>query len=573
MEDHLGEASIKMAVHNAQRKQKKREVCESILSQLQDSGNDAASIPGFADELQAHFNRLPTRYALDVHIDRTEDVLTHKRLLEEAKVVRNVAAFHVRSVEIFPSEPPDNSISQTAPNQAVNDQRLQPPASEFNSPTSALIDKDKDDNSHHSQSSTHLTNVPRHEVTISCIDRPKLLSQLSALLADVGLNIREAHVFSTTDGYSLDVFVVDGWPSEGIEDLKRALRQALSILEPAALTSPKPVPEHVPRQNLPKCELKPEAVPLFSGTDDWEIDSSQLKFIRKVSTGSSGDLYQGSYCGQDVAVKVLYPERMNESMKLEFQQEVFIMRKVRHKNIVQFIGACTKPPNLCIVTEYMSGGSVYDYLHQQKAVLRIPMLLRVAIDVSKAMNYLHQNKIIHRDLKAANLLMDENEVVKVADFGVARVQAQSGIMTAETGTYRWMAPEVIEHKPYDCKADVFSFGIVLWELLTGQHSTLSTWSLVQVPYADLTPLQAAVGVVQKGLRPTVPEKTNPKLSELLHSSWKTDPAERPSFSEITGQLEEILKQVNEDVAGDAATRRKDKKMAGSFSTWKHSPTQ
>nr|PNR62499.1 hypothetical protein PHYPA_000923 [Physcomitrium patens] len=525
MEDHLGEASIKMAVHNAQRKQKKREVCESILSQLQDSGNDAASIPGFADELQAHFNRLPTRYALDVHIDRTEDVLTHKRLLEEAKVVRNVAAFHVRSVEIFPSEPPDNSISQTAPNQAVNDQRLQPPASEFNSPTSALIDKDKDDNSHHSQSSTHLTNVPRHEVTISCIDRPKLLSQ-------------------------------------GIEDLKRALRQALSILEPAALTSPKPVPEHVPRQNLPKCELKPEAVPLFSGTDDWEIDSSQLKFIRKVSTGSSGDLYQGSYCGQDVAVKVLYPERMNESMKLEFQQEVFIMRKVRHKNIVQFIGACTKPPNLCIVTEYMSGGSVYDYLHQQKAVLRIPMLLRVAIDVSKAMNYLHQNKIIHRDLKAANLLMDENEVVKVADFGVARVQAQSGIMTAETGTYRWMAPEVIEHKPYDCKADVFSFGIVLWELLTGQ-----------VPYADLTPLQAAVGVVQKGLRPTVPEKTNPKLSELLHSSWKTDPAERPSFSEITGQLEEILKQVNEDVAGDAATRRKDKKMAGSFSTWKHSPTQ
>lgn len=84
------------------------------------------------------------------------------------------------------------------------------------------------------------------------------------------------------------------------------------------------------------------------------------------------------------------------------------------------------------------------------------------------------------------MLISVLQVVKVADFGVARVQSQSGIMTAETGTYRWMAPEIIEHKPYDKKADVFSFGIVLWELLTGK-----------VPYADMTPLQAAVGVVQK----------------------------------------------------------------------------
>lgn len=89
----------------------------------------------------------------------------------------------------------------------------------------------------------------------------------------------------------------------------------------------------------------------------------------------------------------------------------------------------------------MSGGSIYDYLHKQKCGLKLPLLLRVAIDVSKGMNYLHRNKIIHRDLKAANLLMNENGVVKVADFGVARVQAQYGVMTAETGTYRWMAPE------------------------------------------------------------------------------------------------------------------------------------
>lgn len=172
-------------------------------------------------------------------------------------------------------------------------------------------------------------------------------------------------------------------------------------------------------------------------------------------------------------------------------------------------------------------------IYKQKRFFKLPALLKVAIDVSKGMNYLHQNKIVHRDLKAANLLMDENAVVKVADFGVAKVQSPSGVMTAETGTYRWMAPEVIEHKPYDRKADVFSFGIVLWELLTRK-----------LPYDHLSPLQAAVGVVQQGLRPTVPTNTDPKMVQLLERCWQQDPSSRPEFSEIT----EILINISNEVA-------------------------
>lgn len=108
-------------------------------------------------------------------------------------------------------------------------------------------------------------------------------------------------------------------------------------------------------------------------------------------------------------------------------------------------------------------------------------------------------------------------------------------MTAETGTYRWMAPEVIEHKPYDHKADVFSFGIMMWELLTGK-----------LPYESLTPLQAAIGVLKTGLRPTIPHNTHPKLAALLEKCWQKDPILRPDFSEILETLICIAKEVPEN---------------------------
>nr|CAD1844780.1 unnamed protein product [Ananas comosus var. bracteatus] len=364
---------------------------------------------------------------------------------------------------------------------------------------------------------------PIHEITFSTDDKPKLLSQLTSLLAEVGLSIREAHAFSTNDGYSLDIFVVDGWLSEDTGNLRSALKKEI------VKTKSKLPKEEV--EAMEECPTDHVQIPV-DGADVWEIDVRLLKFESKLAYGSYGNLYRGTYCSQDVAIKVLKPELVSIDRLREFAQEVYIMRKVRHKNVVQFIGACTRPPILCIVTEFMRGGSVFDFLHNKKGVFQLPDVLRIATDVSKGMNYLHHCNIIHRDLKTANLLMDENEVVKVADFGVARVKAQSGVMTAETGTYRWMAPEVIEHKFYDHKADVFSFGIVLWELLAGK-----------LPYEDLTPLQAAVAVVQKGLRPTIPKDTHPKLAVLLEKCWQQDPALRPNFSDILEILNIIAKEV------------------------------
>ncbi|XP_077231320.1 serine/threonine-protein kinase STY46-like [Tasmannia lanceolata] len=568
MEDN--ESSSSRAVRDSSptnpcQQRQKLEVYNEVLLRLRENGNEEANLPGFDDELWANFNRLPTRYALDVNVERAEEVLTHKRLLQLAYDPAKRPAFDVHVVQVSPvsdvnqldSSPSDSPRKENGQNSSsyLSKQRYILPSTAFGSSPN-LEALALEDNKPHVQDGESGVNGnpffarPMHEITFSTDDRPKLLSQLTSLLAEIGLNIQEAHAFSTVDGYSLDVFVVDGWPYEETEELRRALKKEIFKIEKQARLKPDSFPSIT--VNLPAgMESVHEHVKIpTDGTDVWEIDTRLLKFENKVASGSYGDLYRGSYCSQDVAIKVLKPERVNVDMQREFAQEIYIMRKVRHKNIVQFIGACTKPPSLCIIIEYMSGGSVYDFLHKQKGVFKLPSLLKVAIDVSKGMNYLHQNNIIHRDLKAANLLMDENEVVKVADFGVARVQSQSGVMTAETGTYRWMAPEVIEHKPYDHKADVFSFGIVLWELLTGK-----------LPYKYLTPLQAAVGVVQKGLRPTIPMHTHPKLEELLERCWQHDPTSRPDFSEIIV----ILRQISKEVGDEGVDKHKEKSLRGFLS--------
>ncbi|KAG9444369.1 hypothetical protein H6P81_015709 [Aristolochia fimbriata] len=523
------------------------DIRNDIYNRLVENGNEEAiSNPSFREQLDAHFSRLPASYGVDVNMDRVEDVLLHQRILAEAKDPEKRPVFHVRFLEHIQSRvdgDDDMWTSQTSKGcnsthggDMVDMRRNGDYEVDFE-PCSKLEDlnldvrrnvddaekKDLADSFSGSQDAVHL---PIHEVIFSTIDKPKLLSQLSALLSDIGLNIREAHVFSTTDGYSLDVFVVDGWPIEDTDGLQKALVKAIMGSEGSWSGSS---PSHSAIEKALAAQLR---------QGDWEINRRLLKLGEKIANGSCGDLYRGIYQGQDVAVKILRSEHLNEALEVEFAQEVMILREVRHQNVVQFIGACTKLPELCIVTEFMPGGSLYDFLHKNNNVLELSLLLKFAIDICKGMEYLHRNNIIHRDLKTANLLMDTKNVVKVADFGVARFQCQGGVMTAETGTYRWMAPEVINHQPYDQKADVFSFAIVLWELVTGK-----------IPYENLTPLQAALGVRQ-GLRPELPNNTHPKLLDLMRRCWEGEPSERPSFTDITAELENLLHEIEANTQPD-----------------------
>ncbi|XP_022772603.1 serine/threonine-protein kinase STY8-like isoform X2 [Durio zibethinus] len=530
--------AVDLAPSQSRKQRQKIEVYNDVLCQLRDLNIEEATFPTFEDELWAHFSRLPTRYAFDVNVERAQDVLMHKRLLQKARDPASGHAIEVRLVQVHSASDGNRvelghlKCARKADAQCSdypNKKRVHPPPAFGTSSDLEFVNEAK---RRVKDMGVVVYAKPihsrlMHEITISTNDKPKLLTQLTSLLSEVGLNIQEAHAFSTTDGYSLDVFFVDGWALEETEQLRNVLVKEISRVEHSQLKSHAIYHVRELEQTGNKLVSSNVNIPP-SGNDVWDIDTSLLKYESKLASGSYGDLYMGTFCGQDVAIKVLRTEHLNENLRREFIQEVNIMRKIRHKNVVQFIGACTRSPSLCILTEFMSGGSMYDLLHKQKSGFKLPFLLKVAIDVSNGMSYLHQNRIMHRDLKAANLLMDENGVVKVADFGVARVQAQSGVMTAETGTYRWMAPEVIEHKPYDHKADVFSFGVVLWELLTGK-----------LPYENLTPLQAALGVVQKGLRPAIPKHTHPKFVELLERCWQREPSLRPEFSEISDLLQEI----------------------------------
>ncbi|KAK4253124.1 hypothetical protein QN277_010940 [Acacia crassicarpa] len=514
------------------------DVRNDVYNRLVENGHGQEA--DFREQLDAHFNRLPPSYLFDVNIDRAEDVLLHQKLLNLARDPSKRPVYNIRFLEHIstrmdgqdqqivsgpssarPSSPTSNGEA------ASSHKRARDYAAEFE-PCSKLEDLNLDVGKNSKEVTDNYLqiheqpSVPVHEVIFSAIDKPKLLSQLSALLSDIGLNIREAHVFSTTDGYSLDVFVVDGWPVEDTHGLYEAMEKAVARSEGSWSRS---LNSHTTVEKAIKEEER---------SGDWEIDKRLLKMGERIASGSCGDLYHGVYLGQDVAVKILRSEHLNDALEDEFAQEVAILRQVHHKNVVRFIGACTTSPHLWIVTEYMPGGSLYDYLHKNHNMLNLCQLLKFAMDVCKGMEYLHRNSIIHRDLKTANLLMDINNVVKVADFGVARFLNQGGVMTAETGTYRWMAPEVINHQPYDQKADVFSFSIVLWELVTAK-----------VPYDAMTPLQAALGVRQ-GLRPELPKQGHPKLIDLMQRCWEAIPANRPSFPEITVELENLLKEVEND---------------------------
>ncbi|CAI8597668.1 unnamed protein product [Vicia faba] len=274
--------------------------------------------------------------------------------------------------------------------------------------------------------------------------------------------------------------------------------------------------------------------------EEWSADMSQLFIGSKFASGRHSRIYRGVYKQMDVAIKLVSQPEEDEDLaaflEKQFTSEVGLLLRLRHPNILTFIAACKKPPVFCIITEYLAGGSLRKYLHQQEPH-SVPheLVLKLALDIARGMEYLHSEGILHRDLKSENLLLDEDMCVKVADFGISCLESQCGSAKGFTGTYRWMAPEMIKEKHHTKKVDVYSFGIVLWELLTGL-----------TPFDNMTPEQAAFAVSYKNARPPLPSECPWAFSNLINRCWSSNPKKRPHFVEIVSILERFAKSLERD---------------------------
>ncbi|TYI34686.1 hypothetical protein ES332_A03G025600v1 [Gossypium tomentosum] len=267
---------------------------------------------------------------------------------------------------------------------------------------------------------------------------------------------------------------------------------------------------------------------------DCEIRWEDLHLGEEVGQGSYAVVYRGIWNGSDVAVKVYFAGEYKESTLLDYKKEIDIMRKLRHPNVLLFMGAVYSQERLAIVTEFLPRGSLFKALHKNNQALDVKRRMRMALDVARGMNYLHHRNppIVHRDLKSSNLLVDRNWNVKVGDFGLSRWKNGTFLTTKSgRGTPQWMAPEVLRNEPSNEKSDVFSFGVILWELMT-----------VSSPWNNLNSLQVVgvVGFMDRRLE--LPEGLDPQIESIISDCWQSNPENRPSFEDIINRMTGIVQK-------------------------------
>ncbi|KAI7841021.1 hypothetical protein COHA_005249 [Chlorella ohadii] len=299
---------------------------------------------------------------------------------------------------------------------------------------------------------------------------------------------------------------------------------------------------------------------MFDFDPEWEIDPSSLEIMEKLGEGEFGVVHRAKWYGTLVAAKIL--KGSNEIALGDFRGEIEILRRVHHPNAVQFLGACTKKEPYILVTELMSGGSLADAFRRPQ-VFPTRRAVEIALDAARGLAYLHHRKpnpIIHRDLKPGNLMLSGGQyqdqmqivfdtgVVKLADFGLSKTlpinkHAEYGYLdskfrlTGETGSYRYMAPEVFRHEPYNSRVDVYSFSMIVYQLFE-----------FQPPFAGMDPVEAARQAALYERRPEFvalmqPHPQKKELRELIARCWAPNPEDRPAFVQLVKELEAILARI------------------------------
>mmetsp|Transcript_15519 Transcript_15519/g.60702 ORF Transcript_15519/g.60702 Transcript_15519/m.60702 type:complete len:1066 (+) Transcript_15519:180-3377(+) len=264
-----------------------------------------------------------------------------------------------------------------------------------------------------------------------------------------------------------------------------------------------------------------------------EITPDEVELGENVGWGATGVIKKAKWRGMECAAKLLFPG----TDLARFKQELATWCTLDHPCVTQVFGACPDPAQLMIIMEYVPYGNLADYLRNAAVERRsleslYPLVYRVALDVAHAITYLHNStNYIYRDLKPANILLNSTDpqseiVAKVCDFGDCRIVSKT--MTPRVGTISYMAPEVFATDSYTRQADVYSYGVILWEMITRQE-----------PYEEIGFVHEIAERVRDGYRPTMPEYVPAAIESLIQDCWQTNPVERPDFVTIIGRLKEI----------------------------------
>ncbi|KAL8136326.1 hypothetical protein V2J09_002327 [Rumex salicifolius] len=291
------------------------------------------------------------------------------------------------------------------------------------------------------------------------------------------------------------------------------------------------IPDDMRSPNYPIDSSSSSVDPVLDDVGECEIPWEDLVIGERIGLGSYGEVYHADWNGTEVAVKKFLDQDFSGAALAEFKREVRIMRRLRHPNVVMFMGAITRPPNLSIISEYLPRGSLYRIIHRPNCQIDEKRRLRMALDVARGMNCLHTSRptIVHRDLKSPNLLVDKNWTVKVCDFGLSRLKHNTFLSSKSTaGTPEWMAPEVLRNEPSNEKCDIYSFGVILWELAT-----------LRQPWSGMNPMQVVGAVGFQDRRLEIPKEIDPLVARIIWECWQTDPNLRPSFAQLCVALKPL----------------------------------
>mmetsp|Transcript_17879 Transcript_17879/g.69294 ORF Transcript_17879/g.69294 Transcript_17879/m.69294 type:complete len:2049 (-) Transcript_17879:47-6193(-) len=272
------------------------------------------------------------------------------------------------------------------------------------------------------------------------------------------------------------------------------------------------------------------------------IEYGDMEVQKEIGKGGFGTVFKAVYQGKPVAVKRVDLDAQEQSKRAEifreFRREVALSSELRQPDIVALTGVCLGP--WCLVQEFMPYGDLYEYLHDEKNVIPWKMVVTMARNIADAVRFLHnfQPKIIHRDLKSPNCLMasvdpDAEHIVKLTDFGESRAVATSYSGRDRLQNPVWLAPEIMKKEQYTEKADVYSYGIMLWELV----GRVKPFSEYEVSRSQFT--YQLEDAIMEGLRPTIPEGTPKAFAALIEDCWQGDPKLRPDFNVICRRLRAI----------------------------------